>query len=103
VIRCAKCGKDLEGKDRDGWTASISGSIMGDEYTDSYFFCESCGVYTVEVYRDSFLGEGEASTRGPLSGEEGDAKVRLIGECPEPWDKKCRCNAHLSYFQGLLD
>jgi hypothetical protein len=100
---CAKCGKDIDREEAKGWTASISGGIMGDEYTDSYYFCEDCGVYTVEVYRDSFLGDGEASTRGPLSKVEGDEKVRLIKECPEPWDKKCRCAAHLTYFQGCLD
>jgi hypothetical protein len=102
-MQCAKCGKDLDGRDRNGRAASISGSIMGDEYTDSYYFCEGCGVYTVEIYRDSFLGEGEVTRRGPLSKEEGDEKVRLIGECSEPWDKKCRCSAHLAYFQGWLD
>jgi hypothetical protein len=76
---------------------------MGDEYTESYYFCSRCGVYTVEIYYDRFLGDEEVSQRGPVPKSEGDAKVELIGRCPEPWNKKCRCDAHLSYFEGGLD
>lgn len=103
MVQCIKCGKNLEDEDGGGQVASISGSIMGDEYTDSYFFCKDCNVYTVEVYRDRFLDAGEVSTRGPVSREEGDEKVRLIRGCPDPWDKKCRCESHVNYFQGWLD
>ena len=83
--------------------ASISGSIMGDEYIESYFFCNTCGVYTVEIYHDRFQGEDEISIRGPVSKSEGDEKVKLIQQCPETWDKKCRCEAHRTYFGGWLD
>ncbi len=83
--------------------ASISGGIMGDEYIDSYYFCSRCQVYTVELYHDRFLGEEDVSIRGPVPKEEGDAKVECIRQCPEPWNKKCRCEAHRSYFQGWLD
>jgi hypothetical protein len=103
MVPCVKCGKNLEGENRGGQAASISGSIMGDECTDSYYFCEGCGLYTVEVYYDPFLGEGEVSTKGPISKEEGDEQIRLIEGCPEPWNKKCRCESHVSYFQGWLD
>jgi len=34
---------------------------------------------------------------------EGDAMVELIRQCSQPWNKKCRCKAHLAYFQGWLD
>jgi hypothetical protein len=27
----------------------------------------------------------------------------LIKQCPEPWNKKCRCEAHRAYFGGWLD
>ena len=103
MIQCAKCGKKLDNSSGGGPVAAISGSIMGDEDTDSYYFCEDCGVYTVEVYHDRFLGEGEISIRGPLSKEDGDARVRLIRECIDPWDKKCRCAAHRAYFGDSLD
>ena len=103
MVHCLSCGKDLSAEDSCNRAASISGSIMGDECTDTYYFCKDCGLYTVEVYRDSFLNDGGVSTRGPLSKEEGDAQVRLIGRCHEPWDKKCRCEAHVTYFQGWLD
>ena len=83
--------------------ASISGSIMGDEYTESYYFCNRCEVYTVEIYHDRFLGEDEVSIRGPVSRSEGDVKVELIKQCSEPWNKKCRCEVHQSYFQESLD
>jgi hypothetical protein len=102
-MRCSQCGREFDGKDVTQRVASISGSIMGDEQTESYFFCSLCGVYTVEVYYDRFLGEEEVSARGPISKKEGDAKVTLIRECLEPWDKKCRCLAHQTYFEGWLD
>ena len=63
--------------------ASISGGIMGDEYIESYYFCKSCGVYTLEVYHDRFLGEEDVSVRGPLPKAQGDAKVELIRQCSQ--------------------
>ena len=36
--------------------ASISGSIMGDEHTDSYYLCPVCQVYTVASWWDDFTG-----------------------------------------------
>jgi hypothetical protein len=103
MIPCSRCGKPLDGKGAGGPVASISGGIMGDEYTDSYFYCRDCGVYTVEVIYDAFLGEGTSALRGPLSRTQGDEDVRLIRACPEPWDKKCRCPAHRAYFGDSLD
>ncbi len=103
MIRCSRCGEALEGKPGGQRVASISGSVMGDEYIDSYYFCKQCEVYTVEIYRDRFLGEEEVSVRGPVARQEGDMKAKLIKECSQPWNKKCRCEAHRSYFEGWLD
>lgn len=103
MIRCKQCGRALAGPDGSGLVVSISGSIMGDECIESYYFCEACGCYTVEVYWDMFSGEEKISTQGPLSKSDGDAKISLIRGCSEPWNKKCRCNAHLSYFGNSLD
>jgi hypothetical protein len=103
MIRCSQCERELDRKGEDTSEASISGSVMGDEYTESYYFCNECGVYTVEVYHDRFLGEDEISVRGPVSKSEGDGNVALIQQCLEPWNKKCRCDAHRSYFGGWLD
>ena len=86
-----------------GCAAAISGSIMGDECTESYFFCERCGVYTVEIFYDPFAGEETTRVEGPVSRATGDAAIGLIKRCPEPWNKKCRCEAHRSYFEGWLD
>ena len=102
-MKCLHCERDFAEDGAERPVASISGSIMGDEYIDSYFFCNRCQVYSVEVYHDRFLGEEEIFLRGPLSKAEGDAKVALIQECAEPWDKKCRCSAHQKYFDGALD
>jgi hypothetical protein len=103
MVCCTSCGKAFgdEGPNRN--VASISGSFMGDEYTEYYHYCEQCGVYTVEIYHDRFLGESSVILKGPVPKSEGDEKVRLIGECLEPWDKKCRCKAHMKYFDGCLD
>jgi hypothetical protein len=103
MIRCSQCGEDWDPNGKYECVASISGSIMGDEYIESYYFCKRCEVYTVEVYHDRFLGENNILTRGPVPKAEGDAQVELIKQCSEPWNKKCRCKAHRSYFQGGLD
>jgi hypothetical protein len=103
MITCLKCGAELpSGKGHDP-VASISGSISGDEHTESFYFCEKCGVYTVELYYEPFLDDEQISFRGPVEKAEGDAAVELIHMCPEPWDKKCRCRAHTSYFGNSLD
>ncbi len=100
MIRCSQCGREFDQEER---LASISGSVMGDEYIDSYYFCSRCDVYTIEAYHDRFLGEDDVSIRGPVAKSEGDAMVQLIRQCSEPWNKKCRCKAHQTYFQGWLD
>jgi len=102
-VRCSQCGRTFDREAGDRSIASISGSIMGDEYIESYYFCTQCQVYTVEVYHDRFLGEEEISVRGPVPKTDGDAMVELIKQCEEPWNKKCRCKAHQSYFNGQLD
>jgi hypothetical protein len=103
TILCSQCGKELTGPGSQAPVASISGSIMGDEYTESYYYCDTCKMYTVEVCHDRFLGEESSATRGPVSKLDGDIKVALIRRCSRPWDKKCRCDAHVEYFGGSLD
>jgi len=103
MMRCIRCGKEFSASAPDGRVASISGSILGDECTDTYYFCKDCGVYTVEVCYDNFTGTEEISVRGPLSKAEGDAQVAQIRQCSRPWDKKCRCAAHRAYFRDTLD
>lgn len=102
-LRCLGCGSPVGAEGAPGSEASISGGIMGDGYTESWFLCGACDAYTVEVYRDRFLGEGTSSLRGPVARAEGDAQVRLIRQCAEPWDERCRCAAHRAYFGGALD
>lgn len=99
-MECLSCNKPLANEDR---VASISGSIMGDEYTDSYYLCQACQVYTVETWRERFCGDDTVSLSGPRSRQEGDKQVELIRKCSEPWDKKCRCEAHRAYFRSTLD
>jgi len=96
MTQCSQCGMPFTKP-----VASISGSIMGDVDTDSYYFCDQCAVYTVEVCHDRFLGEETVSVHGPVAKPDGDAKVELIRRCSEPWNKKCRCDAHREYFRGL--
>jgi hypothetical protein len=103
MICCRVCGKEFRPGENSGHVASISGSIMGDECIESYYFCEECQVYTVEVYFDYFSGEEVSNVYGPIDKNTGDEKIALINRCPEPWNKKCRCSAHLEYFQGTLD
>lgn len=102
-IKCSQCGREFNWEKQEGRVASICGSIMGDEYIETYYYCDQCGQYSVEIYHDRFMGEEDISIRGPLSKAEGDEKIELIKKCPEPWDKKCRCDAHKEYFGGWLD
>lgn len=100
---CTKCGNSLGRAHGVPGTASISGSILGDESTETYYLCPACGMYTVEICDDRFCGEEIISVRGPLTKEDGQARVDLIGRCSEPWNKRCRCAAHVEYFRGWLD
>jgi len=102
ILHCAGCQLELTEESR---VASISGSVMGDEYIESYYRCSSCGLYTLIVSRDRFDGDGELSetVSGPIGAEEGEKRVAVIRQCDSPYDKKCRCSAHLAYFKGRLD
>lgn len=100
-MNCIQCNREFSFKE--DCVASISGSILGDECTESFFYCDRCGVYTKEVFWDCFSGEESASMCGPIPKPDGDGKVALIKRCSEPWNKKCRCEAHLAYFDGSLD
>ncbi len=97
---CIKCDAPFSS---DNCIASISGSIVGDEVTDSYFLCDNCGAYTKVTWWDNFSGEETRDLSGPLNKQDVDKRVELIGKCFTPWDKKCRCNAHLEYFNDTLD
>ncbi len=97
-INCPKCGGPVGMP-----VASMSGSVMGDEETESYYFCGSCQAYFIEHFRDSFTGGESASWSGPVPKADGEAKIALIRRCDQPWDKRCRCAAHKEFFGEWLD
>ena len=97
---CQQCKREFLEDER---MASMSGSVLGDECTDSYFLCPVCQLYTVVSWHDNFTGIETMSVSGPISRQRGDESVALIRQCPRPWDKKCRCEAHLAYFRNTLD
>lgn len=99
-MRCAGCGKQFEASGR---VASISGRIMGDECTDSYYWCEACGTYTLRMLREIFAGPDTESSGIAIAKEEGDRRLEIIRRCAEPWDERCRCEAHRKYFGDWLD
>ena len=99
-IICQQCSRDFSGEKP---MVSMSGSIMGDEYTDSYFLCPICQLYTMVSWRDNFTGIETMRISGPISRQEGDTRVALISRCSRSWDKKCRCEAHRIYFRDTLD
>jgi len=43
-VKCVQCGRPFGEEDR---RASMSASVMGDEYTESYFLCPDCNVGSV--------------------------------------------------------
>jgi hypothetical protein len=97
---CQQCKREFL---REECVASMSGSIIGDECTDSYYFCPVCQLYTLVSWHDNFTGIESKKVSGPISKQQGDESVVLIGQCECPWDKKCRCAAHLAYFHNMLD
>jgi hypothetical protein len=103
MVCCSRCSRVFDIRNESEFRASISGSIAGDECIESYYYCDSCGVYTKEIFWDRFMGEESVYVQGPIDKADGDANVTLIGKCSEPWDKRCRCPAHTAYFEGLLD
>ena len=99
-MNCIQCHQTFSSGDLAG---SISGSIMGDEYTDSFYLCPVCRAYTLAQVHDNFTGVESETVSGPVSEPEGKERVELIMRCSTPWDKKCRCAAHLAYFNNALD
>jgi hypothetical protein len=98
MVKYSKCGKEL-GAGNTGPVASISAIVMGDEYIHSFYFCDSCDVYTEQTWRDVFTtGEDQITVSGPLSRAEGEAKIAVIRRCKEPWNERCRCDAHQEFF-----
>jgi len=77
-MQCLQCGRDIILDNAEGFVPSISGGIMGDEYIETYYLCTHCGVYTIEIFHDRFLGEEEIYFRGPMSKEAGEKKIQLI-------------------------
>lgn len=103
MIRCSKCGMDLEDKAGKNVIASISGSIMGDETIETFFHCPACDSYTLELCHDRFCGDATARMEGPFILTDVEERIALIRKCAVPWDKTCRCDAHRIYFEGWLD
>ena len=99
-VSCARCRSHLG---HDAEVAAISGSVMGDEITDTYFLCPHCQVFTVELLREAFCGPESVTITGPIERVVGEARVALIDGCASPWDKHCRCESHKAYFAGHLD
>jgi hypothetical protein len=99
-VRCSRCGTRFDTED---CVACISGRIMGDECTDSYYWCGGCAVYTVHLQRDVFAGPETARDSEPIDKEEGERRLALIRSCSEPQDERCRCDGHRAYFGDWLD
>jgi hypothetical protein len=96
-VNCVRCDQPLQ-KAR----AGISIFVAGDEYVYSYFWCDACGVYSVEGYHDRFMGDSEVFALPAISREEGDRAVALIGACPVPHDKLCDCASHRALYTGRV-
>lgn len=97
-MKCLKCENDLgDAKTR---AAVICMEITGDEHIDSYWQCTSCGFYTKETYHDSFMGSSNVTLHGPIDTEKGDAIIAAIKKCPDPSNKRCKCDSHRSLSGG---
>jgi hypothetical protein len=63
MSECVQCKRTFS---HDDCIASISGSIIGDEVTDFYFFCPSCGAHTKVSWWDRFTGVETMNVSGPM-------------------------------------
>lgn len=91
-VKCLECGTDLGEIGRR--EAFISVFVYGDEETRSWFRCAACGLWTVELYYDRFMGDSEVSFQGPIGEEAGRKEVERIRRCPDPGNKWCECEVH---------
>ena len=91
-MQCAGCLDELGGLDRR--VAFIAVERAGDEYIFSYWHCGACESYMLEVYHDRFMGDDERSIEGPRPAADVAADLKRIAHCPDPSDKRCRCEAH---------
>jgi len=93
---CTKCGAKVSGSE-----VCISAELSGDEYTECWYLCGKCHVYSVESFTEQFAGDEKSRVEGPIPKEEGDRKVALAKQCDTPREKKCDCPAHKKYFEGM--
>jgi hypothetical protein len=96
MAHCKKCGAGIPEN-----PVCISAELSGDEYTECWYFCGKCGVYSVESFTEPFADEETTRVEGPIPKDEGDKKVALARQCETPWEKKCDCDAHKEYFKGM--
>jgi len=94
-MECTKCKRDLGGLGQR--EAFIACEVMGDEYIYSYWHCDECNVYSVEVYHDHFSGEDSIMTQGPIEAKVGAESIKLIRTCKKPSNKRCDCPAHKKF------
>ncbi len=97
-MKCARCSLELPAAAR---RAGISIFVGGDEYTYTYWYCESCLHYTVESYHDRFVGEDSIDVLPPVPKAIGDCALALIAACPQPFDKWCDCPSHKALYYGV--
>ena len=64
-MRCLSCDKGLGGAE--ARIAFICAELMGDEYIESYWFCENRGTDSKAILRDRFLGNTSERSDGQLS------------------------------------
>ncbi len=98
-MECLQCKRVFGANE--GRRAAIAIMVMGDEYIYSYWYCQACGVYSIEAYHDRFMGEDSITYMGPFPKEIGDQCAELISTCPAPQDKYCDCDAHKALYYGV--
>jgi hypothetical protein len=98
-MECASCKHQM---DRAACRkAAISIYVMGDEYIYSYWQCSGCAQWTIESFRDEFIGGNTITIMGPFPPPVGARCVALIEACPEPMSKLCECPSHKALYYGL--
>ena len=78
-MKCGKCGGELGPTSRR--RAFISLFAQGDEEILSWYFCEGCRFWTIEVYYDHFMGDSEIRQRGPYPEFDTDQRVGNLANC----------------------
>lgn len=74
----------------------------GDEQILNYMQCENCCKYFISEYKEGFREDEDVEDESiyEIKPKQAASDLKAIKTCPEPYNKHCKCKAHLNYFDS---